>query len=115
MCFVSGQVYARQDLPLHIDMGCGKGRMLLEMAKQQPDRNFLGIPIPVLPDSLLVSFSACPNLAGRQIWEFLASVCARSLADAVCTNSIRRSPAKAWRHWSVFVDGQLGMRRRRDP
>jgi len=39
------QVYARQDLPLHIDMGCGKGRMLLEMAKQQPDRNFLGVEI----------------------------------------------------------------------
>ena len=36
------QVYGDASLPLHMDMGCGKGRMLLEMAKRHPERNFLG-------------------------------------------------------------------------
>lgn len=39
------KVYEDASRPLHIDMGCGKGRMLLEMAKLQPDRNFLGVEI----------------------------------------------------------------------
>jgi len=39
------RVYADASRPLHIDMGCGKGRMLLEMAKLQPHRNFLGVEI----------------------------------------------------------------------
>lgn len=38
-------VYDDVSRPLHIDMGCGKGRMLLEMARLEPDRNFLGVEI----------------------------------------------------------------------
>ena len=38
-------VYADTALPLHVDLGCGKGRMLLEMAKLHPERNFLGVEI----------------------------------------------------------------------
>lgn len=38
-------VYALPDQPLHLDIGCGKGRFLLEMAQQQPDWNFLGLEI----------------------------------------------------------------------
>lgn len=29
--------------PLHIEIGCGKGKFLLEMAKNYPDVNFIGI------------------------------------------------------------------------
>lgn len=31
------------DLPLEIDLGCGDGTFLLEMAKHYPERNFLGV------------------------------------------------------------------------
>ena len=37
------QAYGDGRLPLHLDLGCGKGRMLLEMAKLHPQRNFLGM------------------------------------------------------------------------
>lgn len=39
------EVFAKPDLPLHLDIGCGRGRFLLEMAQQQPDWNFLGLEI----------------------------------------------------------------------
>ncbi|BDS06279.1 tRNA (guanine-N(7)-)-methyltransferase [Oceaniferula spumae] len=31
------------DLPLEIDLGCGDGTFLIEMAKHYPERNFLGV------------------------------------------------------------------------
>ena len=31
--------------PLHLDIGCGRGHFLLQMAQQQPDWNFLGLEI----------------------------------------------------------------------
>lgn len=39
------QVYANPQRPLHIDIGCGKGIFLLQMAQLQPDWNFLGLEI----------------------------------------------------------------------
>jgi tRNA (guanine-N7-)-methyltransferase len=39
------QVFAEGELPLHLDVGCGRGRFLLEMAKLRPDWNFLGVEI----------------------------------------------------------------------
>jgi len=38
-------VFADPDLPLHIDIGCARGRFLLRMAEIETDRNFLGIEI----------------------------------------------------------------------
>lgn len=38
-------IYADENHPLHLDIGCGKGKFLLEMAQQQPDWNFLGLEI----------------------------------------------------------------------
>lgn len=38
-------VYADVRHPLHLDIGCGKGKFLLDMAQQQPDWNFLGLEI----------------------------------------------------------------------
>jgi len=34
---------AAPDQPLEVDLGCGEGLFLTEMAKQHPDRNFLGV------------------------------------------------------------------------
>jgi tRNA (guanine-N7-)-methyltransferase len=39
------KVFAVPEQPLHLDIGAGKGRFLLEMAQQQPDWNFLGLEI----------------------------------------------------------------------
>ncbi|GAB2317962.1 tRNA (guanosine(46)-N7)-methyltransferase TrmB [Alkalibacterium sp. s-m-22] len=38
--------------PLHIEIGCGKGRFIIEMAKRYPDINFIGIE---LQTSVIVS------------------------------------------------------------
>ncbi|MBF2027265.1 MAG: tRNA (guanosine(46)-N7)-methyltransferase TrmB [Oscillatoriales cyanobacterium C42_A2020_001] len=38
-------IYADLTRPLHLDIGCGKGRFLLEMAQQQPNWNYLGLEI----------------------------------------------------------------------
>lgn len=39
------QVYANPNLPLHLDIGCARGKFLLEMAQIYPQANFLGIEI----------------------------------------------------------------------
>ena len=39
------EVYAKSDRPIHLDIGCARGKFLLDMAQQDPDTNFLGIEI----------------------------------------------------------------------
>ncbi len=39
------QVYSRTTQPLHLDIGCARGKFLLQMAQLRSDRNFLGIEI----------------------------------------------------------------------
>lgn len=39
------EIYATLAQPLHLDIGCGRGRFLLQMAQQFPDWNFLGLEI----------------------------------------------------------------------
>ncbi|MCC5889385.1 MAG: tRNA (guanosine(46)-N7)-methyltransferase TrmB [Alkalibacterium sp.] len=41
-----------KDQPLHIEIGCGKGRFIIEMAKLHPEINFVGIE---LQTSVIVS------------------------------------------------------------
>ena len=38
-------VFDRPDLPLHLDVGCARGRFILRMANLEPDWNFLGVEI----------------------------------------------------------------------
>ena len=38
-------IFARPDLPLHLDIGCARGRFLLKMARISPRQNFLGVEI----------------------------------------------------------------------
>ncbi len=33
----------RDDRPLEVDLGCGDGKFLMEMAKEHPERDFLGV------------------------------------------------------------------------
>ncbi len=39
------QIYSNLSLPVHLDIGCGRGRFLLHMAQQQSAINFLGVEI----------------------------------------------------------------------
>lgn len=39
------KIYINSNQPLHLDIGCGKGRFLLSMATLQPNWNFLGLEI----------------------------------------------------------------------
>ncbi|MGI9090922.1 MAG: tRNA (guanosine(46)-N7)-methyltransferase TrmB [Gemmatimonadaceae bacterium] len=39
------KIFARPNLPLHLDVGCARGRFLLKMAEIEPERNFLGVEI----------------------------------------------------------------------
>jgi len=38
-------VFADPDRPLHLDIGCARGRFILRMAEAKPDWNFLGVEI----------------------------------------------------------------------
>ena len=38
-------IYTQQNLPLHLDIGCAKGRFVLKMAQIEPNWNFLGLEI----------------------------------------------------------------------
>lgn len=39
------QIYAKPNQPLHLDIGCAKGLFLVNMAKIEPNWNFLGLEI----------------------------------------------------------------------
>jgi tRNA (guanine-N7-)-methyltransferase len=39
------KVYTNPNQPLHLDIGCAKGRFVLNMAQREPDWNFLGLEI----------------------------------------------------------------------
>ncbi|MGL6343540.1 MAG: tRNA (guanosine(46)-N7)-methyltransferase TrmB [Waterburya sp.] len=39
------EIYAQKDYPLHLDIGCARGKFLLTMAQSHPARNFLGVEI----------------------------------------------------------------------
>lgn len=40
-----GKVYTQPNQPLHLDIGCARGRFLLQMAPIEPNWNFLGLEI----------------------------------------------------------------------
>jgi len=39
------KIYTQQNLPLHLDIGCARGRFVLKMAQVEPNWNFLGLEI----------------------------------------------------------------------
>ena len=38
-------IFAKPDQPLHLDIGCARGRFILQMAEVEPRWNFLGVEI----------------------------------------------------------------------
>ncbi|MEP6848703.1 MAG: tRNA (guanosine(46)-N7)-methyltransferase TrmB [Acidobacteriota bacterium] len=58
-------VFARPELPLHLDIGCARGRFLLRMAEAQPAWNYLGVEIrePLVDEAnRLAGEAGLPNL-----------------------------------------------------
>ena len=41
------EVFARPGQPLHLELGCGKGGFLSQLAPRHPEDNYLGIDITV--------------------------------------------------------------------
>ena len=39
------ELFPRPGQPLHLDIGCARGRFLLALAEQEPDSNHLGVEI----------------------------------------------------------------------
>lgn len=39
------EIFANPELPLHLDLGCARGRFLLKMAQIEKSKNFLGVEI----------------------------------------------------------------------
>ncbi|MCP9775859.1 tRNA (guanosine(46)-N7)-methyltransferase TrmB [Cyanobium sp. WAJ14-Wanaka] len=39
------ELFSDPDRPIHLDIGCARGRFLLAMAQAQPERNYLGVEI----------------------------------------------------------------------
>src|SRR5687768_9732699 len=39
------KIFANPELPLHLDIGCARGRFILKMAEVEKSRNFLGVEI----------------------------------------------------------------------
>lgn len=39
------EIFARPELPLHLDIGCARGRFVLKMAQIEPNRNYIGVEI----------------------------------------------------------------------
>jgi tRNA (guanine-N7-)-methyltransferase len=39
------KIFAEPNLPLHLDIGCARGRFILKMAEIVPEKNFLGVEI----------------------------------------------------------------------
>ena len=84
------QVFANPHQPLHIDIGCGKGIFLQQMATLTPDWNFLGLEIrqPVVDMALKRR-----DQAGLQNLHFLfcnANISLQPLMQSWAHNPLRR-------------------------
>lgn len=60
-----GSIFANPDLPLHLDIGCARGRFILRMAIAEPSWNYLGVEIrePLVTEAnQIAAESDLPNL-----------------------------------------------------
>jgi|ERR1043166_2602060 tRNA (guanine-N7-)-methyltransferase len=54
-------IFGRPDQPLHLDIGCARGRFILKMAAAEPDWNFLGVEIrePLVTEANEIAAENC--------------------------------------------------------
>ena len=70
------ELYARPEQPLHLELGCGKGGFLSQLAPLHPDINYLGIDIT---DKVLI-------LAKRKVEAGFPACSARRLPCSASTS-----------------------------
>jgi len=74
--------FARPELPLHLDIGCARGRFILKMADAEPQWNFLGVEIrePLVTEANEI---AAERVLGNVHYEFCNAMIwlGRLLAD----------------------------------
>jgi tRNA (guanine-N7-)-methyltransferase len=85
------EVFAEPSLPLHLDLGCARGRFILRTAHERPDWNFLGVEIrePLVDEAnRLAGEAGLPNLhyefCNAMLWlEHLLSAVPASVLQVV--------------------------------
>ena len=88
--------FSRKDMPLHIDIGCGKGHFCADLAAANPALNVIGIEIRhelVSEANRLCELSASDNLrfvSGSA--NTLITPCCEALPDAVLTSATIQFP-----------------------
>ena len=71
------EAFARPDLPLQLEMGCGKGVSTAQMAAANPDVNYVAVDISpdVLGDARRNIVRACGTDHPGNIWILFADIC----------------------------------------
>lgn len=84
------QIYADPQRSLHIDIGCGKGQFLLQMAQFVPDWNFLGLEIREPVVDMAQHYRSQAQLTNLHFLFCNANTSFQSLMASWPTNSLQR-------------------------
>ncbi|EFA81434.1 tRNA (guanine-N(7))-methyltransferase [Heterostelium album PN500] len=90
------EIFADLTLPIHIDLGCGKGDMLVKSAILKPDYNYLGIDIRdhciemANSSKSLLEFELNTQIKNLHFVETNVSVNLFNVAKSLPTNSIQK-------------------------
>ncbi|HIK36453.1 MAG: tRNA (guanosine(46)-N7)-methyltransferase TrmB [Geminocystis sp.] len=83
------QIYSNPSLPFYLDLGCARGRFLLQMASKFPDKNFLGIEIRELLVREANRLKSSQNLTNLYYLFANINVSLRDILASLPTNSIQ--------------------------
>ena len=95
-----GRDFFRNDHPLVLELGCGKGEYTVALAERDPDRNYIGI-----------------DIKGARMWRGAKTVTERGIANAAFLRTRIEfiesffGPGEVSEIWITFPDPQLKTRR----
>ncbi len=99
---VWGKEFFRNDHPITLELGCGKGEYTIELARQYPNRNFIGI-----------------DIKGARLWRGCKTVEEDQLKNVVFIRTRADhleqlfGPGEVSEIWITFPDPQPGKERKR--
>jgi tRNA (guanine-N7-)-methyltransferase len=76
------KIYIQQNLPLHLDIGCARGRFVLKMAQLEPNWNFLGLEIR---ETLVIEANRIRDEMGLENLHYLFANVNNSLVSLLST------------------------------
>ena len=94
--------FFKNDFPITLELGCGKGEYTVELARRHPDRNFIGI-----------------DIKGARMWSGATKAVAEGLTNvAFLRTDIELlesffAPGEVSEIWITFPDPQMQKRRKR--